>query len=210
MVTLGKYPISYGVCLRFAFIIEYFHYLNMRRFFSSVLEVLEVALIAIVSVFLIRTFLVQPFLVSGASMEPNFSNGDYLLVDEITYKLREPARGEVVVFKYPNNESTFFIKRVIGLPGERIVIEEGEVLVFNVDHPNGMELKEYYLERGLETTGRVDVTLKEGEYFVLGDNRSASFDSRSWGVLNEFEIIGLARVRLWPIGSMTTFAAPSY
>lgn len=182
----------------------------MRSFFSSVLEVLEVALIAIVSVFLIRTFLVQPFLVSGASMEPNFSDGDYLLVDEITYKFREPERGEVVVFKYPNNETTFFIKRVIGLPGERVVIEGGEVKVFNDENLDGLELKEYYLQPGLETSGKVDVTLKEGEYFVLGDNRSASFDSRSWGILNIKEVIGLARVRLWPIGSLTTFAAPNY
>ncbi len=182
----------------------------MRSFFSSVLEVLEVALIAIVSVFLIRTFLVQPFLVSGASMEPNFSDGDYLLVDEITYKFREPERGEVVVFKYPNNEATFFIKRVIGLPGERVVIEGGGVKVFNNENAGGLELKEYYLQSGLETSGKADVTLKEGEYFVLGDNRSASFDSRSWGILDIKEVIGLARVRLWPIGSLTTFAAPNY
>ena len=168
------------------------------------------ALIAVVSVFLIRTFLAQPFLVSGASMEPNFSDGDYLLVDEITYKFRSPERGEVVVFKYPNNESTFFIKRVVGLPGERVVIEEGEVSVFNNEKPGGLQLREYYLQQGLKTNGKADVTLKEGEYFVLGDNRSASFDSRSWGILDIKEVIGLARVRLWPIGNLTTFAAPNY
>lgn len=182
----------------------------MRKFFSSVLEVFEVALIAIVSVFLIRTFLVQPFLVSGASMEPNFSNGDYLLVDEITYKFRLPERGEVVVFKYPNNESTFFIKRVIGLPGERVVVQNDEVIIYNSENPSGFNPQEYYLQKGAKTTGNQDVTLKEGEYFVLGDNRSASFDSRSWGVLSEKEIIGLARIRLWPVKNLTTFAAPNY
>jgi len=207
---MRKLDFVVAVCLWSAFIIEYFHYLIMRRFISSVLEVLEVALIAIVSVFLIRTFLVQPFLVSGASMEPNFSNGDYLLIDEITYKFRQPERGEVLVFRYPNNESTFFIKRAIGLPGERVVIEEGKVQVFNSENPEGLSLKEYYLQQGVETSGKVDVMLKEGEYFVLGDNRSASFDSRSWGVLKTKEIIGLARVRLWPISDLTAFAAPSY
>src|SRR6185503_2134987 len=101
----------------------------MRKFFGSLLEVTEVAVIAIVAVLLIRAFLIQPFLVSGDSMVPTFHNGDYLLVDELTYRLREPQRGEVIVFRYPRDEKLFFIKRIIGLPGERVEIEGGKVVV---------------------------------------------------------------------------------
>jgi len=182
----------------------------MRKFLSSVLEVFEVALIAVVSVFLIRTFLVQPFLVSGASMAPNFSSGDYLLVDELTYRVREPERGEVVVFSYPSEGSTYFIKRVIGLPGEGIKIEGNIVSVFSEEYPEGFVLDENYLPPGTVTRGSVDLRLSEGEYFVLGDNRSYSFDSRSWGTLVYEDIVGLARVRLWPLGSLRAFAAPQY
>ncbi len=183
----------------------------MRRFFSSVLEVLEVALVAVVSVFLIRTFLVQPFLVSGESMSPNFSNGDYLLVDELTYRFRAPERGEVMVFKYPKDESTYFIKRVIGLPGEKIQVNDGRVTVFNDQNKEGLVLGESYLPRGVVTNSNGElISLSKDEYFVLGDNRSASFDSRSWGVLKTGEIIGLARFRLWPVGNIRAFAAPSY
>jgi len=182
----------------------------MRKFFTSVLEVLEVALVAVVSVFLIRTFLVQPFLVSGASMSPNFSSGDYLLVDELTYRVRAPERGEVIVFGYPSGGSTYFIKRVIGLPGETVKIDGSEIKIVNNENPEGFLLDETYLPPSTVTNGNVDLKLKDNEYFVLGDNRSYSFDSRSWGVLVYDDIVGLARVRLWPLGSLRAFAAPQY
>ncbi len=183
----------------------------MRKFLVSILEILEVALIAVISVFLIRTFLVQPFLVSGESMAPNFSNGDYLLVDELTYRFRLPERGEVAVFKYTQGGQVYFIKRVIGLPGEEVKIQEGKIVIFNDENPEGLILKEPYLPMGLATLGGGDkVSLGKDEYFVLGDNRSASFDSRSWGVVHKKDIVGLARLRLWPIGDFRAFAAPSY
>lgn len=182
----------------------------MRRFLSSILEVFEVALVAVVSVFLIRTFLVQPFLVSGASMAPSFSSGDYLLVDELTYHLREPERGEVVVFSYLDGGSTYFIKRIIGLPGETVDVQGNKVMVFTEEHPEGFILTEDYLPPGTVTSGGVSLKLQAEEYFVLGDNRSYSFDSRSWGVLKAQDIVGLARLRLWPLGSLRAFAAPEY
>ncbi len=182
----------------------------MRRFLSSLLEVFEVALVAVVSVFLIRTFLVQPFLVSGASMTPNFSDGDYLLVDELTYRFRSPERGEVAVFRYPSDRRTYFIKRIIGLPGERVEVKDGKILVFNNDNKDGFVLGEQYLPQGTITTGSADYKLLNGQYFVLGDNRSASFDSRSWGVLDSKDIVGLARLRLWPPDEFHVFAAPDY
>src|SRR3989344_2198007 len=179
----------------------------MRRFFGSLLEVVEVAIIALGAVFLIRTFLVQPFLVSGASMVPNFHNGDYLLIDEVSYRFREPERGEVVVFRYPNDESTFFIKRIIGLPGERVALNEGKITVFNAEHPQGELLGEEYLPSTAFTSARSG---NKWEYLVLGDNRSYSYDSRDWGALKRKEIIGLVRLRLWPVTGLTVFAAPSY
>jgi signal peptidase I len=185
----------------------------MRRFFASLLEVLEVALVALVAVFLIRTFLVQPFLVSGASMAPTFENGDYLLVDEVSYRLREPHRGEVIVFRYPNDESTFFIKRVIGLPGDTVEFSDGKVKIVNAEHPDGLMINETYLPGGVVTTPRpgrdATITVKEGEYAVLGDNRSYSFDSRDWGVVKKSEVIGMVRLRLWPVSDAKVFAAPA-
>lgn len=182
----------------------------MRQFFASVLEVFEIALIAIGAVFLIRSFLVQPFLVSGQSMSPNFSNGDYLLIDELTYHFRLPERGEVVVFRYPNDKSTYFIKRLIGLPGERIEIKDDKITIFNDANPDGFVLTESYLSKSVYTTGSQEFKLKTNEYLTLGDNRSYSFDSRSWGLLPQEDIIGLVRVRLWPVTELKAFAAPQY
>ncbi len=182
----------------------------MRRFFASLLEVVEVAVIAIAAVFIVRHYLVQPFLVSGESMVPNFHNGDYLLIDELTYRLRQPERGEVIVFRYPGNESTYFIKRIVGLPGERVKIEDGKVMISNGEHPDGMPLKEDYLGPNGDNTSHIDVTLGPDQYYMLGDNRPYSFDSRRWGPLPKKDIIGIARFRLWPATQATVFQAPSF
>lgn len=182
----------------------------MRKFFSSLLEVLEVAVIAVVAVFVVRTFLVQPFLVSGSSMSPNFSNGDYVLVDELTYDFRVPVRGEVVVFHDPQDYATYFIKRVIGLPGERVTIKNDTITVYNAAHPNGFVLDESYLPNGIDTSGTYDFTMSSSTYLALGDNRPFSYDSRMWGLLPRSDIVGLVRIRLWPLNDMTAFAAPSY
>lgn len=179
----------------------------MKKVFQSLFEVFQTVAIAVVAVFFVRTFVAQPFLVSGASMEPTFSNGDYLLVDELVYRLREPARGEVVVFRYPGDDRSFYIKRVIGLPGERILIRNGMVIVTK----DGTEvaLPEPYTAQGL-TAGDTDVTLGAHEYYVLGDNRGFSFDSRSWGPLADDHVVGMVRMRLWPLSSALAFSAPSY
>lgn len=186
----------------------------MRQFLLSVLEVAEVALVAIGAVFLIRTFLIQPFLVSGASMVPNFTNGDYLLIDELSYRFRGATRGEVVVFHYPKDESTYFIKRVVGVPGDRVAIHDGKVTITNTEHPDSVTLAEPYLPANTPTIvrpgGQGEFALKPDEYLVLGDNRSYSFDSRDWGILKAGEVVGLVRMRLWPVRELTVFAAPQY
>lgn len=182
----------------------------MRKFFASLLEVLEIAVIAVVAVFIVRTFLVQPFLVSGASMSPNFSNGDYVLVDELTYRLRPPERGEVVVFHDPQDYSTYFIKRIIGLPGERVVLKDDSITIVNGGHPQGFALHESYLPQGLQTSGSSTYIVSSSTYLLFGDNRPFSYDSRSWGPLPTKNIVGLVRVRLWPLSELTAFAAPQY
>ncbi|MBI4993512.1 signal peptidase I [Candidatus Wolfebacteria bacterium] len=183
----------------------------MRSFLYAIWEIVEVALVAVISVLIIRNFLVQPFLVNGASMEPNFHNNDYLLIDEVSYRFREPQRGEVMVFKYPGNENYYYIKRVIGLPGEEVKIKDGKILIFNGKNSNGIELDEKYLPFRLDANGKdEEIKLKDGEYFVMGDNRQFSFDSRNWGPVKKNEIIGLVRVRLWPIDSVMAFEKPVY
>ncbi|MBI2623605.1 MAG: signal peptidase I [Candidatus Liptonbacteria bacterium] len=182
----------------------------MRKFLVSLLEVFEIAFVAVGSVFLVRTFLVQPFVVSGSSMAPAFESGDYLLIDELTYRFRAPERGEVVVFRYQNNQSTYFIKRIIGLPGERVRIKDSRIEVASEGAAEPIALKESYLPSGVVTGGNTEYSLGEGEYFVLGDNRSFSFDSRNWGLLTRSNIIGIARMRLWPLPQLTAFAAPQY
>ncbi|MDD5547767.1 MAG: signal peptidase I [Candidatus Pacebacteria bacterium] len=171
----------------------------MKAFLLAIWEVAEVVLVAAVTVFVVRTFLAQPFLVSGASMEPNFSSGNYLLVDEITYRFREPQRGEVVIFRPPGNPSVYYIKRIIGLPTERVLINNGEVHLFTKEHPEGFVLNEHYLEASLKMENTLDVTLDKGQYFVMGDNRDFSYDSRSWGPLPEKNLLGLVRLRLLPV-----------
>lgn len=186
----------------------------MKRLFLSFLELVEFALIAIGAVILIRNFLAQPFLVNGSSMVPSFYSGDYLIVDELTYRFREPKRGEVVVFQFQKGGqegvTTYFIKRIIALPGETIQIKDGKVKIFNKSHPEGFLLSEAYLTPGIKTGGEVTRTLGDDEYFVLGDNRPYSYDSRSWGSVRREQIVGIVRFRLWPLRSVHAFAAPSY
>ncbi|OGY67739.1 MAG: signal peptidase I [Candidatus Zambryskibacteria bacterium RIFCSPLOWO2_01_FULL_45_43] len=176
----------------------------MKAFLLALWEVAEVVIVAVIAVLIIRTFLIQPFLVSGASMEPNFNSGNYLIIDEITYSFREPKRGEVIVFRYPENPSTFYIKRVVGLPNEKVTIGKGIVSV--VGGNDAIVLDEPYLPAGLKTSGNISVTLSGSEYFVLGDNRNYSYDSRSWGALPKENIIGVARLRLYPLNRVQAFS----
>ncbi len=182
----------------------------MKIFLYTIREILEIVISAVLVVIIVHQFLVQPVLVSGSSMEPNFESGDYILVNEISYRFREPQRGEVIVFRFPGDNKTLFIKRVIGLPGEHVVITDGKVEIFNQQDPKGMVLDETYLPANIKTTGNVDVTLKNDEYFVLGDNRPASFDSRQWGTVKKSEIIGDVWMRLWPLNKVSAFETPSY
>jgi len=172
-------------------------------------EVAKIIIIAMLIVIPIRYFIFQPFLVKGQSMQPNFENGDYLIIDEISYHFTAPKRGDVIVFKYPNNPSQRYIKRIIGLPGETIDINNGKVIITDLSG-NTKTLDEAYLPLGLETPGNIKTTMGANELFVMGDNRLASSDSRSWGKLDEKFIIGKVVVRAWPFAAMAMIEAPAY
>ncbi len=183
----------------------------MRNFFGFIWELVKIAVIALVLAGLARYFIFQPFFVKGASMEPNFDDGQYLIVDELSYYFRVPERGEVVVFKYPLDTRTYYIKRIIGLPGETVEIKSGQVTVYNDENPKGFVLNEAYLPQGLATDGNVKRRLNRDEYFVLGDNRLSSSDSRRWGVLPKSDIVGRVFVRVWPVDTFELLnQAPAY
>jgi len=166
-------------------------------FWKNAWDLLRFGLIAVLIVLPIRIFIAQPFIVSGSSMVPTFENGEYLIIDELSYHLRQPERGEVVVFRYPKNTKLFFIKRIIGLPGETIKIDGENVTVKNSEQKESMKLDESYIKN--QSSNDLEISLGTDEYFVMGDNRAYSSDSRAWGALPEKLIIGRAFLRLWPI-----------
>lgn len=171
-------------------------------------EVFKIFIIASVIVLPIRYFLFQPFIVKGESMIPNFQSGDYLIVDEISYRFSTPRRGDVVVFKYPKDTAQKFIKRVIGLPGETVEIKDGQVTIYKDD--NSRILDEKYLPNPSGTIGTLKIALAADEYFVLGDNREFSYDSRVWGSLSLKNIIGKVFLRILPVSDLSKITAPSY
>lgn len=167
---------------------------------NSFWELVRFALIAIVIVLPIRIFIAQPFVVSGSSMVPTFQDGQYLIVDEISYRLGEPERGDVVIFRYPKDPSKFFIKRIIGLPGETIDIDGNEVTITNNKNENGMQLSQPYLRT--VSNSKSHMILDNDEYFVMGDNRPGSSDSRTWGAVERKFIVGRAFLRLLPVNEI--------
>ncbi len=181
----------------------------MKKILLFLLEIFKIVILALVIVVPIRYFVFQPFIVRGASMEPGFHNGDYLIVDELTYHFRDPERGEVAVFRYPLDPSQRFIKRVIGLPGETVILNNGKVEIID-EFGNKVALDESdYLHSG-SWLGNTKIKLGQEEYFVLGDNRMHSFDSRKWGVLERDSIIGRAIFRAWPLDDLQYFPTPDY
>ena len=182
----------------------------MKDFFTFVWETLKIVVLALAIVLPIRYFIFQPFIVKGQSMEPNFQNGNYLIIDEISYRFKEPARGEVVVFKYPYNLSQRYIKRVIGLPGETVEIKNTQVSIFDKGGQEMILEENTYLPETDLTFGNLKLILGEGEFFVMGDNRPSSSDSRYWGVLPGENIIGKVIFRLLPLDEISQISLPAY
>ncbi len=181
-------------------------------FIWDLVKILAIALIIIVP---FRTFIAEPFVVSGSSMLPNFTNHDYLIVDRLSYITGKPQRGDVIVLRFPKDPSQYFIKRIVGLPGEKVCFsatcqgQDGHVYIFNNQHPEGFKLAEAYISKPAYGVSQ-SAALGSGEYFVLGDNRDASSDSRVWGILPKDDIVGKVWARVYPFSTAGFFHTPSY
>lgn len=176
----------------------------LRAFGAFLADVLEVVVLASAIFVILYLFVAQPHEVSGNSMLDNFHDGEYVLTDKVTYRFREPERGDVVIFKYPKQPELDYIKRIVGLPGDEVMLQGDQVFVYNAEHPEGVKLEEDFLRPGVVTEegsylleGQ-KVKVREGEYLVLGDNRPQSSDSRDWGPVPEDLLIGRAWLRYWP------------
>lgn len=175
-----------------------------REFLFFMLDLIKTGIIVFVIAFCLRYFVIQPFIVDGESMMPNYLNNEYLLAEKVSYLLGQPHRGDVVVFRYPENPSVSYIKRVIALPGERVLIKDNKVTIFNSDNSSGFVLDESdYLATGTMTLPNsnkdyLEKTIGDNEFFVMGDNRQHSSDSREWGVLPKSNIIGRSWLTLLP------------
>ena len=170
---------------------------------SVVRETLGYIITALIIVVPIRAFIAQPFVVNGASMDTTFKDGEYLIVDEISYRFEKPERGDVIVFRYPLDPKKYFIKRIIGLPSETVKVSGETITITNTEKPEWFVISEPYTHS--QTIGNISTTLRNGEYFVMGDNRVVSLDSRSWGALPEKDIIGKPFVRLLPLSRIDLF-----
>lgn len=164
-----------------------------------------IALVAVI----IRAFLIQPFLVQGESMDPNLQDGNYLLISQISYTLGSPRRGDIVVFKAPPEPDTNYVKRIIGLPGETVRLQNGQFQITNEAHPSGFTLREPYETRDTRTQadgGQTSWELGAKEYFVVGDNRipGRSSDSRNWGPVARNLLIGKVWLRVYPLSEFGT------
>lgn len=175
-----------------------------------ILEIIKIGVLAGITIAFVRYYLFKPFYVKGASMEPNFYDHEYLIIDELTYRFRLIERGEVIVFRYPNNPKEYFLKRIVGLPGERVKVNNGHITIYNDAHPEGVQIQESYLSPDLQTVGEKVTVLASHQYFVLGDNRPNSFDSRRFGPIDRSSIVGRAWLRGWPVNRMQIFSAPSF
>lgn len=167
--------------------------LNWKEIFKEILFLIFI-IFGIVLPF--RMYVAEPYLVDGRSMDPTFETGNYLIVDKISDTAKNPERNAVVVFKYPNNPSKNFIKRIIGLPGETVIVKGDTVKIINSENPKGFMLDQSYITH--KYTQDAEVTLSQDEYFVMGDNREDSFDSRYWGALNKKYILGKPIIQLFP------------
>ena len=175
---------------------------SSKNFF---IETVKFVVIALVIVFPVRLFIAQPFIVSGASMDPTFHDGQYLIVDELSYRFENPHRGDVIVFVPPVDETKYYIKRIIGLPGETVQIKGTEVTIKNAENPDGFVLPQPYIASGEERNDDITITLSNNQYYVMGDNRYASSDSRIWGPITRDVIVGRPIVRLFPVPDISAF-----
>lgn len=176
----------------------------------GILDALQPVVLAFAVIMMVYLFAFQPHKVDGSSMYPNFKNGDYILTEKISYHNKDPKRGDVVVFHAPPPNNADFIKRVIGLPGETIMVQNGKVFI------NGRQLPEQYLDSSIVTSEKsflregISYTIPPDYFMMFGDNRSFSSDSREFGPISKRAIVGRAALRYWPFSTARLIPKPSY
>ena len=188
---------------------------SKSSFWSTIVDIIETVVVAAAIFVVVYLFLLQPHQVKGASMEPNFRDGEYILTDKVTYRFGEPKRGDVVIFKAPTNPDVDFIKRIIALPGEKLEIKNSRIIIYNDKNPAGFTLSEPYeimepiVGGSYLREGKI-IKVPTSSYFVFGDNRTHSFDSREWGPVSKDKIIGKAWIRYWPVAKISLIRRIDY
>lgn len=185
---------------------------KLRSVGEFVFELIKIIVISLIIILAVRYFLIEPFYVKGASMEPNFFDHQYLVIEKVSYRFDKPQRGDVVVFRYPADPKQFFIKRVVGLPGEHVRIKNGRVYLAAAN--SEQIIPEDYIPSVTKTElplrGYGDVVLGSDEYFLLGDNRTESLDSRVFGPVKRDFVVGRTWIRGWPFNQIKIFNSPNY
>ncbi|HLD27266.1 MAG TPA: signal peptidase I [Patescibacteria group bacterium] len=183
---------------------------GLRKFWSYFFEIVKIFIISLLIIVPVRMYVIQPFIVDGDSMEPNFHDGEYLIVDEISYRFKEPNRGEVIIFHPPQDPQNYYIKRIIGLPGETVELTDGRIIIYNGQYPAGEQLDEsqYLVKSRINEIAKVE--LGENEYYVVGDNRNNSLDSRRFGAIQFANIRGKALLRAFPFNKLAILKSPEY
>lgn len=174
------------------------------RSFFIFFDYIRVALIFVVGILLVYYLVVQVFVVKGASMDPNFADSELIIVNRINYYFSTPKRGDSIIFIFPGTKSDKYIKRIIGLPGETVLIQNNQIII------NGQRLREDYIPPDFKTLGEINLKLKDDEFYVLGDNRELSNDSRIWGPLSRSQIIGRAQIIFYPFSKRKLLERQSY
>ncbi len=180
----------------------------VKRVFSLLYEMVEVFVVSASIFVVVYLFLMQPHQVKGSSMFPTFKDGEYVLTDKVTYRTRKPMYGDVIVFKAPINENFDFIKRVIGVPGDRVMVSGGKILINGNPLPETYLPPEYTTAPGQFLARGAEYVVPEGSVFAMGDNRDHSSDSRDWGPVPDQNIIGRAFFRYWPANKMGLIVNP--
>ncbi|MCX6810601.1 MAG: signal peptidase I [Candidatus Berkelbacteria bacterium] len=187
-------------------------------FFSFLFDLAKTFVVVMLIAFAIRYFVIQPFVVDGDSMMPTFVNNEYLIAEKISYDFTQPSRGDIVIFRYPKNPSIIYIKRIIGLPGETVTIKDGKVYIADSLDATPLQVTESYIDSSIKTNlfdatapdQQLKLTLKDNEFFALGDNRDHSSDSREWGILPRANIIGRVWLTVTPIDHFKLWSHQNY
>lgn len=180
----------------------------IKKGIGFVFDLLQSVVVVMAIFVMIYLFIISPQEISGQSMYPTFESGEYIFTNKVEYKLHDPARGDVVVFKSPKNKNIDYIKRIIGIPGDQVKLVNGLYYVNGVQVNQSYLPPELYTSPGLFLRENEEITVPAGQYFVSGDNRPHSLDSREFGTIPKADIIGKAFLRYWPIDKAGIISNP--